>query len=75
MTDRLGLMKRMMSLPRRLGIPVTVATIKRIAGRAGKGFIMASQYHHFQAFANCMAGADKYIRDHAGITEIGTVVA
>lgn len=78
-TDRLGLLRRMMALPRRLGIPVSMSFVRRSSGppppRLVKKGVTPSQFHHFQAFANCMAIADKYIRDHADLSEVGTVVA
>jgi hypothetical protein len=66
----------MMALSRRLEIPITLSVVRRTVGREGiKDSISTSQYHHFQAFANCMSGADKYIRDHGGLSEVGTVIA
>jgi hypothetical protein len=76
-SDRFGLLKRMMALPQRAKCPLTVSFVRRSSGRF-EGLnenVTTEQYHHYQAFANCMASADKYIRDHAGLEEVGTVVA
>jgi hypothetical protein len=77
MPDRLALLKRMMALPRRLRIPIAFGFVRRSrplpANAVGK--ISAAQLHHAQAFAYCVARADKFIREHAGVKEIGSIVS
>jgi hypothetical protein len=74
--DRYGLLRRMMALPRRLQLPISIGIVRRTSGRAGiKKSITTAQYHRFQAFSYCMAAADKYIRDHPGLSEVATVIA
>jgi hypothetical protein len=77
MADRLGLLHRMMGLPRRMKIPISIGIVRRTFAKSTKisEKITLAQYYHFFAFAYCIAKADKYIRDHAGLREIGTIVA
>lgn len=76
MADRLKLLKTVMSLPRRIGMSVSMAMVRRTHV---PGFplqrISLEQYHHFKAFSDCVASADRYIRDHCGLKEGGTIVA
>lgn len=82
LTDRLALLKTMMSLPRRLGIPINVAICPRESSigvpedilRSKMGLSKA-QYQHVLTFGQGMARADKYVRDHADPKEVATIVA
>lgn len=79
LTDRLLLLKAMMSIPRRIGMAVVVSAQWRNSTdwseeAAGLG-IHTFQYDHVMAFFNCVAMADRNIRRHAGPREVATVVA
>ncbi|KQY83660.1 hypothetical protein ASD35_24355 [Pelomonas sp. Root1444] len=74
---RLAILKSMMHLPRRFGIPIVLSMYRRSAqfeGIESTGMSVA-QFQHFMAFGNCIASADRYIRDYARPSEVGTVVA
>jgi len=77
-TDRLRLLKNIMSLPHRLGLPIAYGRINRgqepHEGLSGLG-MTGNQQEHFHAFTGCIAQADKWIRQFARVGEIGTVVA
>jgi hypothetical protein len=77
MSDRLGLLRRMMALPRRLRIPITMCMARRDAEGdfpIPEGMTRA-QVQHVMAFGNVITHSDKYIRDHAEPNEVATVVA
>jgi hypothetical protein len=78
MSDRLRFLKTMMGLPRRLKLPILLGLVRRSSEvppeMASKG-ISRAQYHHILAFWMCVSQADRYMRDHAGLSEVGTVVA
>jgi hypothetical protein len=78
-TDRLRLLEAMMSIPRKIGMAVTIAAQWRNAvdfsSTATELSLSTWQYEHIYAFAQCIAMADRNIRRHAGPREIGTVVA
>lgn len=75
-TDRLFLLKSMMSIPRRLGMAVTVAAHWRGAIEyPSTGPLSMSQFEHMQAFALCISMADRSIRKYAGHREVATIVA
>ena len=68
LADRIALLKRMMALPRRLQIPIAFALVRRSAQGpqiGARAKLSKAQEHHIQAFAFCVASADKYIRDFA----------
>lgn len=76
MTDRLRLLTDMMSIPRRIGMAITVSAVWRNAPHSEKTPLLPKhQLQHVIAFANCLAVADRSIRRHAGVREVGTVVA
>jgi len=76
MTDRLALLKAMMRLPRRLGLTISYALVRRsLCPTPESKKITKAQFHHFMAFAFCLARADKYIREHGRLEEVGTIVA
>jgi hypothetical protein len=79
MTDRLTLLKGMMSIPRRVGMAITVAAAWRNAidfSEQIRGLgVTRSQFEHFGAFHYCLAVADRNIRRNAGPREVATVVA
>jgi hypothetical protein len=79
MADRLELIKAMMALPKRLKLPISLAMVRRSASSEVsedlqlKGITTSSQLHHIQAFWMCISRADRYIRNHADLKEVGTV--
>jgi hypothetical protein len=80
--DRLGLLRRMMGVPRRLKLPISFGIMRRGSAPAFPPLkhpkapkMSSAQFEHLMAFGMCLAKADKYIRDHAGIGEVATVVA
>lgn len=79
MTDRLHLLKGMMSIPRRIGMAITVSAQWRGAVDVSEGAtalgLSVPQYEHVFAFGMCLAVADRNIRRHAGPREVATVVA
>lgn len=76
MADRLGLLRRMMALPRRLHVPICYALVRRSSSISSQEDKLSSaQLHHVQAFSMCVAHADRYIRNRCGPKEIGSIVA
>lgn len=85
LTARIEFMKRMMSLPRRLGIPISFAFIRK--GLATKEVGPAERdiadslrtsvadYRHFRCFETTLCEADQFMRDHAELSEVASVVA
>jgi hypothetical protein len=79
MTDRIELLQSMMSIPRRIGMAVSLGVKWRGAtdfSEAHKGLgLTPSESDHLMAFITCLAVADRNIRKHAGHREVATVVA
>jgi Protein of unknown function (DUF3800) len=79
MADRLGLLRTMMGLPRKLEIPIAFAMQRRELQYAKEMYeefsLTLPQWQHIMAFQACVSKADKYIRKHAGAREIGSIVA
>jgi Protein of unknown function (DUF3800) len=79
MTDRLHLLNQMMSVPRRVGMAITLSVVWRKPGRfvdvAPSVGLTESQFDHLIAFGNCLAMSDRNIRRKAGPTEVAAVVA
>jgi hypothetical protein len=78
MSDRLALLHAMMALPRRLKIPITLSIIRRNSPPVDKMMnlgLSLAQSQHVQAFISCVAHADRFIRHHADLREVGSVVA
>lgn len=79
MTDRLRLLKDMMSIPRRIGMALTVSAVWRGAVDNTEHEkllgLSAAQFDHFSAFNLCLCVADRNIRRHAAPNEVATVVA
>lgn len=74
--ERLALILGMMSLPRRLKIPISFGIVRRSAPEIDlKGKMSQSQFRHVMAFTGAVGRADKYIRDHGAPNEIATLVA
>lgn len=79
MTDRLLLLKQMMSIPRQIGMAITLSALWRdavdhsIARNALN--LSQCQFEHLLAFEYCLAISDRNIRRHAGPREVATVVA
>ena len=79
MTDRLILLREIMTIPRRIGMGIAVSAVWRngidISKHALKLGITNCQFDHMQAFGLCMAVADRNIRRNAGPREVATIVA
>jgi hypothetical protein len=79
MADRLALLHSMMSLSKRMKIPIALGMMRRdaqVPANVSEAAEMTpEQYHHWMSFIMCVARADKYIRDHAGLREVAAVVA
>lgn len=77
MADRMTTLKLMMSIPRKLNLPIAMARIRRDADNphANDDSITRAQLQHIMAFSHCMAQADRYIRNYGDPDEVGTVVA
>jgi hypothetical protein len=77
-TDRLNFLNSIMNIPRKLGMAIAIGLVRREAPEI-EGFtkigLSLEQQQHLMAFRGCLARADKYIRDYAAPTEVGTVVA
>ena len=77
-SDRFGMLRDMMALPRRLGIPLCFSLVRRsdscLPGFEDSGLSFAEQ-DHYMAFLVCVAQADKYMRNYAATGEVGTVIA
>ncbi len=80
LTDRLDLLQTMMSIPRRIGMAVTLSVMWRGAvdylhGEGIHPSLSPSESDHLMAFHQCVAIADRAIRKHAGPREVATIVA
>lgn len=77
LTDRLNLLKSMMSIPRKLGLPVSFGLVRAnapsIPALDEKGVRLGHQ-HQMSAFHYAMTKADAWIREHGHEEEIATVV-
>jgi hypothetical protein len=74
-TDRLHLLKGMMSIPRRIGMSITVAACWRDAPMPADPNLTKAQLDHAVAFMYCLTVTDRNIRRHARPGEVATVVA
>lgn len=79
LTDRLNLLIQMMSIPRRIGMAVTVAVHWRGSVDFSNSYellgMSPEQSDHYNAFQLCIAVADRNIRMRAGPREVASVVA
>ena len=79
LTDRLFLLKTMMSIPRRLGMGIVVSAVWRGAVDLSQTYgtlgMSVEQSDHLHAFGLCVGVADRGIRSHAHPREVGTIVA
>lgn len=79
LTDRLHLLYAMMSIPRRIGMAISLGVHWRgsvdFSDSLGRLGMSLAQCDHFQAFSQCIAIADRNIRRRAGPREVATVVA
>lgn len=79
LVDRLELLKQMMSVPRRIGMALTLSATWRNAVDYSETIrdlkLTQSQFEHLMTFGNCLAVADRNIRRHARINEVASVVA
>lgn len=79
LTDRLHLLRTMMSIPGRLGMGIVVSAMWRgaidfsdIYGGLG---LSPEKSDHIHAFSMCVSVADRGIRNHAHPREVGTIIA
>jgi hypothetical protein len=72
--DRLRFLKRVMAIPREMGLAVSLGMVRRDSS-VPDGALSREKFQHVMAFFFCIGRADKYIRDHAGASEVATVVA
>lgn len=79
LTDRLQLLRSMMSIPRQIGMAVSVSAMWRKAVNHDRSLkltgLTQSQFEHLLAFQNCIVSSDRSIRNNAGPREVATVVA
>jgi hypothetical protein len=77
MGERLTLLHKMMSLPRQLSLPIALGVVRRATPPPDNlpPSLPENEFHHAYAFWLCVCQADKFLRKHAGLNEIGTVVA
>jgi hypothetical protein len=76
LADRLAFLYRVMSIPRILRLPVVYAYHRDIGTPPMPfGSYTEIQRVHLQTFVNCLAVADKFIRDHTPAGEQATVIA
>jgi hypothetical protein len=78
LTDRLDLLSGMMSIPRRIGMAISIGVAWRgtiECTEEEKKRYRPEQWDHFRAFTTCVARADRGIRQHAGPREVATIVA
>lgn len=79
LNDRLHILEQMMSVPRRIGMSITLSVNWRHAvdhTEAADSLKMSrAQFEHLMAFGTCLALADRNIRHHAAPNEVATVVA
>jgi hypothetical protein len=77
--DRLKFLNTIMSIPRRLRIPIAFGLVRRDSfvpePKPGQKPITREQFHHVLAFINTVARADNYIRDYGAPDEVATLVA
>lgn len=79
MTDRLYLLKGMMSLPRRIGMAISLSAVWRNSipesDQNPRLRISSEQMDHLLAFSYCLTVADRNIRRFAGPREVASIVA
>jgi len=74
-TDRLNLLNSMMSIPRKVKIPITLSLVWRDAPEVHVGpSISQAQAQHIFAFALCVCVADRNIRTHGRPEEVATII-
>lgn len=78
-TDRMHLLQEMMSVPRKIGMALTLSATWRNAvdhsESASPLGLSQPQFEHIMTFGNCLAVADRNIRKYAHPSEVATVVA
>ena len=79
LTDRLNLLYQMMSVPRKIGMAITLSVCYRgdddITDDYKNMGLTQPQYDHLVAFNQCICVSDRYIRLFAEPREVATVVA
>jgi len=79
LTDRLNLLTGMMSVPRRIGMAITLSACWRessdVRDELSRSHLSKSQFDHMLAFYVCLATADRSIRRYSAPREVATVVA
>ncbi|ACT50853.1 DUF3800 domain-containing protein [Methylovorus glucosotrophus] len=78
MTDRLHLLKCMMSIPRKIGMSITISAHWRGSvdyNLGSQSSLSPDQFEHLMAFSTCLAISDRNIRRHGRPTETAFIVA
>lgn len=78
MQERVTFLLRVASIPRRLGLGLAFAMVRRNTGGVPEGLEAAftpAEFHHFLAFKNAICRADWFMRSRARADEAATVVA
>lgn len=77
LTDRLILLKTMMSIPQKLRMGLAISAVWRGAVDSSNNTLglTASQVDHLQAFSYCIGIADRNIRRHADAREVASIVS
>lgn len=72
--ERLDFLKKMMAIPRELGLAVALGIVRRDS-LVPDDVKSKEKFQHVMAFFHCNSRADKYVRDYGGAAEVATVVA
>lgn len=79
LTDRIEFLKDIMSIPRRIGMAISVSAKWRgttsYPDNSTALNLSAAQLDHLMAFLGCIGLADRNIRKHAGPREVAAIVA
>jgi hypothetical protein len=73
--ERLDFLKRAASIPRKVGAAMAIAYMRRTHPGDPENKLTRATYHFQQAFALCIAHADRFVREQGRPGEISTVVA
>lgn len=81
MQERLELIAAYAAITKKFGLSIALGKVRRDAGgqelldKAGAtGQLSLANWHHIQAFAECMLKADAYLRERCDEYEIGTLI-
>lgn len=75
--NRVELMRRMMVIPRQLGLPIIWSIARRDHSEPSdaEGLISRWQRQLIMSYFYCVTTADKFMRDHAGPDEMATIIS